>query len=64
MAIIVDCRENAGQERTGWSRLDGTYMALLLVGHSVRRKWLAYIYSVVQRHRYFLFTKQQQGDPS
>jgi hypothetical protein len=37
--------ENPGRGRIGWSRLDGIYMALLLVGHSVRRKRLTYIYS-------------------
>jgi hypothetical protein len=33
------------RERTGWSPFDGTCAALLLVGRSVRRKRLAYIYS-------------------
>jgi PhnB protein len=32
------CRENAGRARTGWSRLDGNCVALLLVGHSVGAK--------------------------
>jgi hypothetical protein len=33
------------RERTGWSRLDGSCVALLLVGRSVRQKRLTYIYS-------------------